>query len=95
MTKYQKYFQEMMNENTELFTSFKQIHEQYAQDPDTCREQFNTEGQKVVDIIRTWERLLCAKSEGGQYGKFSAKLSEKFWDAIRGYYPKIDFVGTR
>lgn len=95
MTKYQKYFQEMMAKNDYLFSEFKKIHDQYAFDPPKYQNEFNKLGKEVVEEIREWERKLCNHSERGQYGVFSSKLAEKFWEAVRAYFPKIDFVGVK
>lgn len=95
MTKYQKYFQEMMEKNDWLFGEFKKVHDGYMMDPKKYEEQFNKLGKEVVDEIREWERRLCNHSEKGQYGIFSSSLAEKFWNEVRNYFPKIDFVGVR
>ena len=83
----------MIEAHKDIFDSFKEIHDKYAQDPKKWQEEFNEEGQKVQIIIKRWENNLCSKSEGSKYGKFSQNLSEKFWNEIRIIYPKIDFVG--
>lgn len=95
MTKYQKYFQEMMEKNEWLFGEFKKVHDGYVLDPDKYKEQFNKLGGEVVDEIREWERKLCSHSEKGQYGVFSSGLAEKFWVEVRKHFPKIDFVGVK
>ena len=95
MTKHQQYFQEMMEKNQDLFADFKKIHDLYAQNPDNWQDLFNENGKAVVEEIKEWERRLCAHSEKGQYGKFSAGLADKFWSAVRSYFPKIDFVGVK
>lgn len=95
MSKYQKYVQGMIDEHKELFESFQKIHDAYVANPDEVKSQFNTQGAKVVEVIRQWERMLCQKSEASQYGKYSQNLSEKFWNAVRGQFPKIDFVGVK
>ncbi len=95
MTKYQKYFQEMMAKNDYLFGEFKKIHDLYAMDPPKYQNEFNKLGKEVVEEIREWERKLCNHSERGQFGVFSSNLAEKFWEAIRTYFPKIDFVGVK
>jgi hypothetical protein len=94
MTKYKQFFQEMVTENQELFDSFKTIHDNYVINQDAWKEKYNTVGKEVVEIIRNWERKLCSHSERGQYGVFSSKLADKFWDEIRKVYPKIDWVGV-
>lgn len=85
----------MVDEHTELFEQFRDVHTRYQQDSDSCKEEFNAVGAKVLEVIRHWEKLLCAKSESGQYGKFSQNLAEKFWSVIRIQFPKIDFIGVR
>ena len=93
MTKYQKYFQQMLERNEQLFREFKTIHDHYVTDPSKWQEEFNARGEKVLAVLREWENRLCAHSERGQYGKFSSNLADKFWQVVRSYYPKIDFVG--
>lgn len=95
MTKYKQTFDEMVKKNRELFIKFKITHDMYATDPKTWRQQFNDEGKQVLDIIRDYENRLCGFSEQGQYSKFSANLSEKFWAEVRKNYPRIDFVGIK
>jgi hypothetical protein len=95
MPKYKEYYNMMLKNNTELFEKFGEIHDQYVMQPDKWRDEFNEVGAKVVEQVRDWELKLCRASEGGQYGKYAANLSEKFWGEARKNYPKIDFVGTK
>lgn len=83
----------MTDENKELFDTFRAVHDAFVLNPDANKARFNEIGSEVMDIIRSYERILCGKTESGQYGKFSANLSQKFWDEVRKVYPKIDFVG--
>lgn len=92
-TKHQQYLQDMIESNQELFDNFQKIHTLYMEDPEKYQKQFNAEGEDVLNLIRKYENMLCSHSESGKYGKFSSKLSDKFWEAIRGKFPKIDFVG--
>jgi len=85
----------MLEENKELFDTFKQVHDAFVLAPDANKDRFNQIGSEVLDIIRHYERVLCGKTESGQYGKFSSNLAQKFWDGIRQVYPKIDFVGIK
>lgn len=85
----------MIQENQDLFDNFKQVHDAFAMAPEPNKERFNKLGSEILDVIRHYERVLCGKTESGQYGKFSGGLSQKFWDEIRKVYPKIDFVGIR
>ncbi len=95
MTKYKQIFDEMIKKNRELFIKFKITHDMYANDKKTWSNQFNEEGEKVLEIIREYENILCKHSEQGKYSKFSGNLAEKFWIEVRKNYPKIDFVGVK
>lgn len=85
----------MIEENKELFNKFKEIHKRYIEDEVTNQEEFNRQGEKVLEIIRKYELLLTSKSEGGQYGKFSSSLADKFMEQVRSVFPRIDFVGVK
>lgn len=85
----------MLEENRDLFLNFKEIHDNFVEDPDTFKDQFNEKGKTVVEIIREHELKLTAQQNKGQYSKYSSNLSDKFWDQIRGFLPKIDFVGVK
>ncbi len=94
MTKYQEYFQQMLALNKEKFEEFRAVYELYDQDPKTHEKEFNRIGSEVLDIVRDWENKLCNQSESSGFGKFSSKLSEKFWEQVRFNFPKIDYVGV-
>ena len=94
MTKYQKYFLAMIEENKVFFDSFKKLHDNYKQNPEEYQAEYNLEGEKALDIIRRYEQSVAAKSTTSQNSKFSNNLSEKFWDAVRGQFPMIDFIGV-
>lgn len=93
MQKYQTVFARMIEEHKELFDNFTQVHDAFILNPDANKNRFNQVGSEILDVIREYERILCGKTESGQYGKFSSGLSQKFWDEIRKVYRKIDFVG--
>jgi hypothetical protein len=95
MKQNQKLFLEMTETHKDLFAKFKDIHDLFVQDHDKYKKEFNEVGSQVVDVVRRYENILCGKTENSQYGKFSNKLSEKFWQAVRTIYPKIDFVGIK
>ncbi len=83
----------MLEAHKPLFDSFKTLHDKYAEDPKKWQKKLNEEGEEILFIIQRWDNNLCAKSEGGKYGKFSNNLSEKFWSEIRTLFPKIGYVG--
>lgn len=93
--KHQKYFQDMLETHKELFEEFRIAHEDYVRDSENNKLKFNEVGNKVLPIIRQYERMLTSEMSGSAYGKFSNNLSDKFWSTIRGAFPKIDFVGVK
>jgi len=95
MSKYKQVVDEMVAANKELFDNFKEIHDEYAMNPEAWQKLLNQYGAEVVEIIRDYERKLCIKMGTGKYGQFSQNLSQKFWDEVRKIFPKIDFVGVR
>ena len=95
MTKHEEYYQRMIDENPEIFSLFMDIHDKYVLDSQQWQTKFNLIGEKVVEIIRDWEKRLCRESERGKFGKFSDKLADKFWVLVRKDFSKIDFVGVR
>jgi hypothetical protein len=95
MQRFAEYYQKMVDENSAIFKKFFEVHDRYAMNPQINQDEFNAVGREVVEIIREYERKLCSNSERGMYGKFSAKLSERFWAEVRKDYPKIDFVGVK
>jgi len=85
----------MLSGNQAIFDDFKKIHDQFALDRMKYQNEFNRQGEAVVEIIHDWEKRLCARMEGGKNGVYSANLSEKFKDEIKKVYPKIDLVGVK
>lgn len=94
MTKYRQYVQLMLDENKELFDEFKPIHDAYVLSPAVNQTKYNAIGSEVMDVIREYERRLCAKMGAGQYSKFAINLSEKFMAEIKAIFPKIMFIGV-
>lgn len=94
MKQHQKIFEDMLSSRKHLFARFKQLNDDYAQNPDRVKEEFNRVGEEVLGLIRHYENILCGATEHSQYSKFSSSLSEKFWSQIRTVFPKIDFVGV-
>lgn len=84
----------MLEENKDFFDSFKVLHDKYKEDNDTYQAEYNTEGEKALEIIRRYEQSLLSKSATSQFAKYSNNLSDKFWEAVRGYFPMIDFIGV-
>ncbi len=95
MTKYRQVFFEMIQKHEKEFASFKDIHDAYLKDPQGNKEAFDREGKKILEIVQTYEDILCGKTDRGTFAKFSNNLSEKFRDQVRAFFPKIDFVGVK
>jgi hypothetical protein len=95
MTKYRQAYLEMVEQNQELFTQFREIHDGYIQDRKTWSKQFHEVGGRVIAIMRDQEQKLCASMERGKHSMFSQKLSEKFWSEIRKNYSHIELVGVK
>lgn len=83
----------MITDNFELFSSFEKLHEKYALDQEDLQSEFNEKGEKILEVVREYERRLCTNTERGIYNKFSANLAEKFQNEIRRKFPFIDHVG--
>lgn len=84
----------MLEEHREFFDAFKILHDKYKEDQETYQNEFNVQGEKALEIIRHFEKSLLSKSTTSQFAKFSNNLSDKFWEAVRFYFPKIDFIGA-
>lgn len=95
MTKYKQYYQDMMDKHAEVFSAFKVVHDRFALDPETWAEKFHTQGREVLDIIRDYERRLCAGMERGKNATYSFALAEKFKAEIKKYLPKFELIGVR
>ena len=93
--KYRQLFLQMMEEHRDLFLDFKEVHDKFIEDEDTYKSEFNAKGAKVVEIIRDYEMKLTAHTNSGQFSKYSTGLADKFWDQIRSFLPRIDFVGVK
>jgi hypothetical protein len=94
MVKYRESVELMLSENKELFDEFRAIHDAYVLNPSANQAKYNSIGSTVMDVVRDYERKLCAKMGGGMYSKFSANLSEKFMEEIKKTFPKIMFIGV-
>jgi len=77
MQKYQLLYEEMIDQNKKLFADFEDVHDKYTADQEKYQNEFNLLGGEVLEIVKTWEEKLCAKSEGGGFGKFSHNLADK------------------
>ena len=93
MVKYKEYYQKMLQDNGDIFVSFKNLHESYTLNPQSHQKEFNEKGEKVLEIIREYENRLCTNTERGMYNKYSTKLAEKFQNEVRTHFPMVDRIG--
>ena len=93
--KYKQYYDLMVRNNQKDLDKFKKIHDQYQTDPQMYSAIFHKAGRNILDIMRSYERKLCAGMERSNNGAYSDKLAEKFWQEIRKEFPLIDQVGVK
>lgn len=93
MTRYKEYVDKMLTENKEVFDAFKKLHAEYTLNPNSLQSKFNSEGEKIIEIVREYENRLCSNTERGMFNKFSVNLAEKFQNEVRKIFPMIDHVG--
>lgn len=83
----------MINTNQEVFDEFRKVHALYDLDQDKWQEKFNTEGERIVKLVKEWENKLCKQSEKAGYGNYTGTLAEKFQSEVKKEFPLIDHVG--
>lgn len=93
--KFKIYVERMLNAEKKVLESFRVIHDNYALDNEKWQDEFNKEGEKVLEIVREWEDRLCRDTERGMYSNFSTKLAEKFQAEVKKHFPMIDHVGIK
>ncbi|HCR35636.1 hypothetical protein A2130_00940 [Candidatus Woesebacteria bacterium GWC2_33_12] len=93
-TKYKDYFDRMILTNKSKFDDFNKLYNQYIKDQGNLQDKYNTEGKKILEIIREWENKLCSQTEKAGFGNYTTNLSEKFMQEVRKTYPLIDYIGV-
>lgn len=76
------------------FDSFQELHDKYEKEPKKFQDEFNTEGGKIMEIVREYEDRLCGHMENTTNATYSANLAEKFRGEIKRYLPKLDMIGV-
>lgn len=94
-TKYTSIIKEMYSHHADLLADFDKLHTDYESNQKKYQKMFNQMGEKVMDVMRFYERQLCGKSERSGMGVYSSKLAEKFWAEVKKRYSMIDFVGAK
>ena len=85
----------MITDNKSAFDEFRILHDNYALNPEKFQEEYNREGEKVLEIVRDYENRLCANTERGAFNKYSANLSEKFQSEVISHFPMIGHIGLK
>ncbi len=93
MTKYQKYFNQMWQENEKLFEAFAESNKLFAKDRSKYQADLNQLGNQVLAIVKKWEIMLCSQTIQSSNSRYATNLSEKFWAVARKCFPYIDLVG--
>ncbi len=85
----------MFEAHREEFMKFMLLNNAYGQEKRAFKEQFDTEGVRIQQIILDWEDKLCRQMEGGKHGQFSSKLGEKFQEEVLKYFPYYHEIGMK
>lgn len=93
--KYKKFYKLMREKEEKLFLEFEDAHRSYKENSKKNQLEFNRVGEKVVEVIRDWDRRLCSTMGKTMYGQYSQQVSEKFWDLARQEFDQIDMVGVK
>lgn len=93
--KYLDTFNEMVTKYEKEFDAFQELHDKYEEDPQRWQDEFNSEGAKIMEIVREYENRLCGHMENTQNATYSANLAEKFRNEIKRYLPKLDMIGVK
>lgn len=93
--KYLEIFKLMLKEQEKALSDFKLLHDRYEVDPKTFQDEYNSEGEKFLEIIQKYENMLTSHTENAGYGKYATNLSDKFRSAVKQLYPKLDFIGIQ
>lgn len=100
VAKYKQYYQQMKEQNQALWAEFAKIHQAVLDSGGIDRDskltaKFHQTGQRLVDVIRDWDRRLCSAMGRGAFSKYSEKLSEKFWAEAAKEFELIYSVGVK
>lgn len=93
-TKFRETFNEMVTKYEKEFDTFQELHDRYEKDPKRFQAEFNSEGAKIMEIVREYENRLCGHMENTKNATYSANLAEKFRGEIKRYLPKLDMIGV-
>lgn len=85
----------MREKESKLFAEFEKAHQAYKQNSSQNQAEFNQLGEKVLEVVRDWDRRLCSAMGRTVYGQYSNQVSEKFWEMVRADFDQIDMIGVR
>lgn len=92
MSKYVELFDEMVNRNAEIFSSFVEAYENISDSE--SRAGFNKIGDKVNELLIQYVNELCRSVDGSKFSKYGSKLEDTFRNYARSKYPMIDEIGV-
>lgn len=95
--RYKKIFEEIWEQNKELFQEFIILNNDYG-DSERRKEvedDFQKVGEEVKALLQEGENRLCGHMEKGVNRVFSSNLADKYWDEVRKYLKYIDMVGVK
>jgi hypothetical protein len=93
-SKSQKTYDLLKVDQAQIVSEFATIHQKFATDPEKHRAEFNEIGRNFINLVRSYERRLCAGMERTNNSVYSSGVSETFWKLIRSDFPLIDQVGV-
>lgn len=81
----------MLEKESEIFTKFADLSRNYIEGSDN--KKFHEVGEQILEIINSYEQILCGVSDRAGKGKFTNILSMKFWNKIRENFPMVVQIG--
>lgn len=79
--KYKKQYEDMIENNQELFDSLKTLPKK--------SEDFKSAQRAAMRIVRKNEDLLCKRTENTKFTNFSTNLADKFTEEVQTNYPEV------
>jgi DnaJ-class molecular chaperone len=92
MSKYKDLLKEMVDKNSEIFSSFVKAYENIS-DSDS-RKAFNKIGDQVNELLIQYVNELCRSVDGSKFSKYGSRLEDQFRNYARSIYPMIDEIGV-
>ena len=85
----------MFQANQEKMMRFMVINQDYANNKEKHKKEFDTLGKEIQEIISAWQEKLCHTMEKGKYGTYSTKIADKFIEEAVKYFPYYHEIGIK